>query len=232
MITVLSTTGSTNADLLAAARGGALEGVWLRAERQTSGRGRLGRAWSSPPGNLYASTLVRLRAQDPPAPGLALVAGVSLEEVAAAYAGAAAFMLKWPNDLLAGGAKLAGILLEREGEAVVVGFGVNLAGHPQLDRATTDLATLTGAAPDPHAFCTDLAQAFARWLARWRGEGLEPVRRRWLSRASPSGTALATTGAHGRVEGLFDGLEPDGSLRLRRADGRVEIVRAGDVQLL
>ncbi len=234
MIRVVAATGSTNADLLAAARSGAVEGSWLRALRQTEGRGRAERSWESPPGNLYASTVVRLGPADPPAPGLALVAGVALHEVAAAYVPGTTVRLKWPNDLLAGGAKLAGILLEREDEAVVIGFGVNLAHHPAgLDRAATDLRALSGAAPDPDSFMLNLSAALARWLRRWRGEGLAPVRARWLEGALPPGTALATTGPAGvRHEGLFDGLEPDGALRLRHADGRLEIVRAGDVQLI
>ena len=85
MIRVVASTGSTNADLLAAVRSGAVEGTWLRADQQTGGRGRADRSWVSPPGNLYASTVVRLLPGDPPAPGLALVAGVALQEVAAAY---------------------------------------------------------------------------------------------------------------------------------------------------
>lgn len=233
MIRVVDATGSTNADLLDAARAGASEGEWLRAERQTGGRGRLGRTWASPPGNLYVSGLVRLRPGDPPAPGLALLAGVAVQEVAAAYAPEAAVRLKWPNDLLVGHAKLAGILLEREGEAVVIGVGVNLASHPgNLDRPATDLCHVTGHAPLPDAFLHTLANAFGLWLARWRAEGLDLIRRRWLERAHPIGTPLAISGPAGRVEGLFNGLDGEGALQLRRADGRVDVIRAGDVQLI
>ena len=233
MIEVVASTGSTNADLLAAARSGAPEGLWLRAERQERGRGRLDRPWTSPQGNLYASTIVRLQPADPPAPTLALVAGVAVEEVAGAYAGPGRLTLKWPNDLLAGAAKLAGILLEREGDAVVIGFGVNLISHPDLpDRPATDLAALAGHAPGSQELCQELAATLARWVGRWRGEGLAPVRRRWLERAHPLGSAIGVGAPHARIEGLFDGIEPDGSLRLRLADGRIEIVRAGDVQLL
>ena len=230
-IRTVATTGSTNADLLDAARNGAVEGSWLRAVEQSGGRGRLGRNWASPPGNLYASTIVRPGDSDPPAPTLALVAGVALATVARGWAGehAAALRLKWPNDLLAGGAKLAGILLERVEGAVVIGVGVNLAHHPLLvDRPATSLAALVGTAPDPAAFLDTLADALARWLRTWRGAGLEPVRRAWLAAAHPIGTPLAS-GGH---EGLFDGLAPDGALRLRFADGRVEQVRAGDVLLV
>lgn len=233
MIRVVAATGSTNADLLVAVRSGAVEGSWLRAERQTGGRGRADRLWASPPGNLYASTVVRLRGGDPAAPGLALVAGVALQEVAAAYVAGPQLRLKWPNDLLVGDAKLAGILLEREGDAVVIGFGVNLVRHPvDAGRPATDLAALSGSAPDPDSFMLDLSATLARWLGRWRSDGLAPVRRRWLERAHPVGSAIATTGPLGRIEGLFDGLEPDGALRLRQAHGDVQIVRAGDVHLI
>jgi BirA family biotin operon repressor/biotin-[acetyl-CoA-carboxylase] ligase len=222
-------TASTNDDVTALARAGAPEGMWLRAERQTSGRGRQGRAWHSPPGNLYASTLVRLQPADPRAPTLALVAAVALHEVASALAPDAAIRIKWPNDLLARGAKLAGILLEREGEAVIAGFGVNLAHHPvRLAPAATSLAALGGGAPDPAAFLDLLAAAFARWLGRWRGEGIGPVRAAWLAAAHPAGTALATS----EGEGLFDGLDESGALRLRLADGTPRVIHAGDVFLI
>lgn len=137
--------------------------------------------------------------------------------------------IKWPNDLMADGAKLSGILLERAGEAVVIGIGVNLAYAPEgLGRPAASIAVLAGAAPPPGAFLEMLAEAFARWLARWRREGLAPVRREWLAGAHPVGTALSTAAG----EGLFDGLDEDGGLRLRRADGRVHIIHAGDVFLL
>ena len=229
MIQTVAETGSTNADLLAQAAAGAAEGTWLRAERQNQGRGRLGRAWSSRVGNLYASTIVRPLAGDPPAPSLALVAAVAAEEVASAYAGAGRVQLKWPNDLLVGHAKLAGILLERSNDAVVIGIGVNLAHHPEgLERPTVSLASLGVSPPDPHGFLLDLAQAFARWLQRWRSEGLAPIRARWLQHAHPIGSALSAAGR----EGLFEGLDADGALLLRHADGTIETVRAGDVFLL
>jgi BirA family transcriptional regulator, biotin operon repressor / biotin---[acetyl-CoA-carboxylase] ligase len=226
-IRTIAETGSTNDDVAALARAGAEEGLWLRAERQTGGRGRQGRVWMSPPGNLYASTLVRLRAGDPPAPGLALVAGVALHAAAARIA--PGVRLKWPNDLTAASAKIGGILLEREGEAVVAGFGVNLAHHPDLPgRATTSLAALAGAAPAPDLFLEALAATFGEWVARWRREGLAPVRAAWLAAAHPIGTALSAAGE----EGLFDGLSDEGALRLRLPDGAVRTVHAGDIFLI
>ena len=222
----VSETGSTNDDLAALAAAGAREGLWLRADRQRGGRGRLGRLWRSPPGNLYASTLVRLAPGDPAAPSLALVAAVALHEAVSVHAEVA---IKWPNDLLAGPAKLAGILLEREGDAVVIGFGVNLAHHPEdIERPATSIAALSGRAPDPQLFCRALAESFARWLGRWREDGLGALRSAWLAAAHPLGTPLSTADGEGR----FDGLDESGALRLRLADGTLRLVHAGDVFLL
>ena len=141
--------------------------------------------------------------------------------------------LKWPNDLLVDGAKLSGILLERVDDAVIIGFGVNLCEAPQdLDRAATSMAT-HGPAPDPQLFAETLAESFARWLSRWRGEGLAVVRDRWIARAHPAGTALTARLADGTsVDGLFDGLDASGALLLRLADGSVRVIHAADVFLL
>jgi len=209
------------------ARDGALEGLWLRAERQVHGRGRHGRIWESPPGNLYASTLVRLQAEDPPAPTLALLAAVALHEAVAGYA--PGMRIKWPNDLTADGAKLAGILLERQGDAVIVGFGVNLAHHPDLPgRPVTSVKALAGAAPDAAAFVETLAGIFAAWLRRWRRKGHAPILAAWRDAAHPPGTPLSTP----EGDGLFDGLDESGALRLRLADGVVRIIHAGDIFLI
>lgn len=232
-IRTVAETASTNDDVAALALLGVSEGLWLRAERQTAGRGRQGRAWQSPTGNLFASTLVRVRAGDPPAPTLALVAAVALAEVVEVFAGVQP-TIKWPNDLLLGGAKLSGILLERAGDAVVVGFGVNLAYYPtDIDRVAISLAEATGAAPDPDAFLVALAEAFARWLQRWRGEGLAPVRARWLQGAHAVGSALTARLPNGSdLNGLFDGLEEGGALKLRLADGTTHVIHAADVFLI
>jgi BirA family biotin operon repressor/biotin-[acetyl-CoA-carboxylase] ligase len=223
MVHTVAETGSTNDDVAALAREGAPEGTWLRADRQTGGKGRQGRAWQSPAGNLHASTLVRLRPDDPPAPALALVAAVALHETVQRHAPAA--RIKWPNDLLVDGAKLAGILLERQGDAVILGFGVNLAHHPEgLDRPATSLDP--SVAPGP--FLERLAAALAAWLGRWRTEGLAPVRSAWLAAAHPIGAALTTSDARG----TFDGLDETGALRLRLEDGGLRIIHAGDIFLL
>lgn len=216
--------------MAALARSGASEGLWLRAERQTQGKGRQGRAWASPEGNLYISTLVRVRPGEPSPATLALVAAVALEEAVALFG--VPPMLKWPNDLLVSGAKLSGILLERIDDAVILGFGVNLAHHPtDTDRPATSIAA-HAPAPDPEVFAETLAEIFARWLSRWR-DGIAPIRERWLARAHPIGTALTARLADGTsVDGLFDGLTSDGALSLRLADGSHRAIHAGDVFLL
>ncbi|MEH3039532.1 MAG: biotin--[acetyl-CoA-carboxylase] ligase [Sphingomonas paucimobilis] len=229
-VRVVGETGSTNADLLAAAEAGAAEGIWLRAERQSSGRGRVGRRWSDGAGNLFASTIVRLAPGDPAAPTLTLVAAVALAEAISAVAPGQA-MIKWPNDLLIGGAKLSGILLERGGDtAVVIGFGVNVASHPHLaDRPTTSLAE-QGVDIDPPALLELLRERFALWLDRWRNHELSSVRTAWEVMAHPHGTPLRVRLPDGSDrEGAFGGLDADGALRLVGRDGAVTLVHAGDV---
>jgi BirA family biotin operon repressor/biotin-[acetyl-CoA-carboxylase] ligase len=225
-IRIVERTGSTNADLIA--EPSAVEGDWLVALEQQAGRGRQRRTWVSAPGNFSGSTLVALRPGDPPAQSLSLAAGLALIEAIDAALPGQALMLKWPNDVMLLGKKLAGILLERSGERVAVGFGVNLASAPALpDRQS---AALDGTVA-PHAFAPLLAGSFARLLGLWRAS--EPALRvqAWLARAHPLGTPLSVHSGTGRVSGRFDGLEPDGALRLRRQDGALDIVRAGDVEL-
>jgi BirA family biotin operon repressor/biotin-[acetyl-CoA-carboxylase] ligase len=207
----------------------AVEGDWLIALIQEAGRGRQGRRWVPASGNFYGSTLVRLRADDPPAPTLSLAAGLALIEALDAAVQGQPLMLKWPNDLLMSGKKLAGVLLERSGEHVVIGFGVNLASAPQLpDR---DAASLGGNIV-PQAFAPVLAGGFARLLQLWRQSEPALLAQAWLARAHPLGTPLTVhSGGDESVFGRFEGLEPDGALRLRRSDGSLDIVHAGDVLL-
>ena len=172
-----------------------------------------------------------LRPGDPPAPALALVAGLALIEAIDIVAPSAALSLKWPNDLMLGDAKLAGILLERSGDRVVAGFGVNLAGAPSISgRRITALRPLTEVTPQ--AFAPLLAGKFGQLLGMWRSADPAQFAQAWLARAHPVGTSLEVHSGPGeRVAGTFDGIESDGAMRLRLAEGSVEIVRAGDVNL-
>lgn len=226
-IRIVEQTGSTNADLLADTT--AVEGDWLVARRQSAGRGRQGRAWQSLDGNFAGSTLIVLRDSDPPPATLALAAGLALIEAVDAAAPDRAFQLKWPNDLMLGQAKVGGILLERTGNRVVAGFGVNLAAAPVIaDRPTADI----GGTVEPRAFAPMLAASLARLLAAWRSAEQSAFIEAWQHRAHPVGTPISVHSAPGeQLTGRFDGLASDGALRLRLDDGRIERVHAGDVTL-
>jgi len=240
LIETVATTGSTNADLVARLRAGEAipEGTWLRAETQTGGKGRSGKTWLSPPGNLYTSTVIQLAESDPPAQTLALAIGLAVHEHVIAslmQSDHAAVSLKWPNDVLVRGAKVAGILLERCGDAIVAGIGINLAFAPQIEgRSTTCIAALNfkyDASPD-YAL-TFLAPRVAEQLVRWRHDGLPALISRWSRAAHPVGTPLAVNGGDGGVlHGTFAGLDASGAMLLRLANGATQTIHAGDVSLI
>jgi BirA family transcriptional regulator, biotin operon repressor / biotin---[acetyl-CoA-carboxylase] ligase len=154
---------------------------------------------------------------------LALIEAVDLA------APALPLMLKWPNDLMLGKAKLAGVLLERTGDRIVAGFGVNLASAPALPaRETASLQAKIG----PQAFTPLLAGSFARLLSAWRSSEPEAFARAWLARAHPIGTHLTVHAGPGEeATGAFAGIEPDGALRLYLGSGEERVIRAGDVSL-
>ena len=235
MIEYVTSTGSTNADLIARLAAGERvpEGSWLVADRQTAGRGRQGRAWLDAPGNFMGSTVVHLAPQDPAAAGLSFVTALAVyDTVLERLAGPRELQLKWPNDVLLGGAKFCGLLLERAGDSAVIGVGVNLAGSPELAERTTRSLSDYGPPPDRDAFAAELAAQFDVELGRWRQYGLEPVLNRWKLAAHPVGTPLTVhDAARQPLAGTFDGLEPDGALRLRLEDGSCRVIHAGDVTL-
>lgn len=219
--------------MLARAGEGAPEGLWLRAERQTGGRGRMGRNWESPTGNLHCSTIVRLRAGDPPPATLAFVAAVSIwRAIDVLLPGRS--IIKWPNDVLIDGAKLCGMLLERADDAIIVGIGVNVMAHPDLpDRRTTSLWAQGAVEIDAGALLERVAAEFDAQLHQWRAFGFAPIRTAWLAAAHPPGTLLRVSLPDGGVlEGGFGGLESDGALILALADGSSHAIHAADVFLL
>lgn len=219
-------TGSTNADMLADRE--AVEGDWLVALRQDAGKGRQGRDWVSAEGNFFGSTLVELRLGDPAPQTLSLASGLALIEALDVAAPDQPVMLKWPNDVMLAGTKLAGILLERSGDRVAIGFGVNLKTTPDLaERKAASLAGMIA----PEAFAPLLAGSFARLLGLWR-EHESGLPRAWLARAHPIGTPLTVHVSRDEtVSGRFAGLEPDGALQLKLDNGSIEVIRAGDVDL-
>jgi BirA family biotin operon repressor/biotin-[acetyl-CoA-carboxylase] ligase len=190
----------------------------------------MGREWFDGAGNFMGSTVVHQRFGDPDPSTLALVAGLAVREaVAGRMAPGTEALLKWPNDLMIGEAKLAGVLLERVEDSVLIGIGVNLAIAPKLpDRQTAALE-----APDRDAFAVDLVRQFDLELDRWRSFGLAPIVARWLAAAHPLGTPLAV-GEPGEapLSGQFAGLTEHGALQLRLADGTTRVIQAGEVRLL
>lgn len=221
--------GSTNDAAFARLREGGAP-VWVVAERQTAGRGRRGRAWDSPPGNLYASFAFPATLDDTAFALLPLAAALALAEAVAA-GGAIAPALKWPNDVLVDGRKTAGILLECEGRnprPTVIGFGVNVAHAPA---GATHLAAHDPAVT-PEALFQRLAGTLAAALATL-GEpgGVGRIREQWLARAVGLGQPVTVHFERVTREGRFVGLDPAGRLMLADAAGRISLVAAGDVFL-
>lgn len=235
LIEYLAETGSTNADVSArvAAGGRVDEGTWIVTDRQTAGRGRQGRQWFDGHGNFMGSSFVRRNASDPAASSLALVAALAVAEaVGPLIPPPGTPVLKWPNDILIGQAKLCGILLEGTQTGVIVGIGVNLAKAPVVEGRKTVALSAFGPAPDRNLFAERLAHCFANEIERWRTYGLEPVVRRWLALGHPIGTPLRV-GEPGEepLLGTFAGLDADGALQLRLADGTTRAIHAGEVRL-
>jgi BirA family biotin operon repressor/biotin-[acetyl-CoA-carboxylase] ligase len=228
------TLGSTNAEALALARAGERGPLWITAKTQTAGRGRRGNAWVSAPGNLFATLLLAEPSPQAQAPQLSFVAALSLHDAVGTCAPQLAPQLnvKWPNDLLLGGKKCAGILIEGDtGQnfAVAIGLGVNCASHPpQTAHPATDLAE-AGAELMPNHLLDALAAAMARRLAQWRrGEGFAAIRSDWLKRAAGLGHDIRVRLPEREMAGRFEGLDDAGCLLLKTAAG-VITVAAGEV---
>ncbi len=211
--------------------------LWIVAGQQSKGRGRGGRPWLSPKGNLYATLLLRLSISASIATQLPFVAALAAYDAAAEQLTAAQIpdlRLKWPNDIMLGGAKLAGILIESlsppdgNGLAVIIGFGVNAAVAPPVtDRAAATL----GCSPEGcvRLFET-LANASEIWLNRWNhGSGFADIRETWLSRAHAAGEPISVNLNGSSIRGRFHGLDQRGALQLETAPGVVVTVNAGDI---
>ncbi|MCC5995322.1 MAG: biotin--[acetyl-CoA-carboxylase] ligase [Oceanicaulis sp.] len=225
---------STNEEARRRALAGETGPMWIRARAQSAGRGRRGRAWTSAAGNLYCTGLYRLDASPARAAQLSFAAALAAGDLAAGAIGADLVRLKWPNDLLIGGRKAAGILLESGahpagGLWLAVGVGVNLAHHPDdAERPATDLS-VHGARLDPGDALATLAARFEHWRARWAADGFAPLREAWLSRAHGLGERCTARLDGETVEGVFADLAEDGSLRLDLKDGTRRLISAGDV---
>jgi BirA family biotin operon repressor/biotin-[acetyl-CoA-carboxylase] ligase len=229
---------SSTSDLCRAlAEQGEREGLAVLALRQTQGRGSRGRAWHSPAGNLHLSVLLRPREWARCAGQWALLTGVALRQTVADLAPQrAALRLKWPNDLLLDGRKLAGILIDSSADEagrldwLVVGIGVNLAHAPPLTGRTTAALAELIAPPSPAAVAERLLARLDQWRRIRRREGFAAIRAAWLAHGPRMDEAVTLKLADGLVEGAFAGLGDDGGLRLR-VGGAVRAFSTGDVLL-
>jgi len=231
----LGVVGSTNDLVLERARAGEPEGLVLVAEAQERGRGRHGRSWASPPGNLYTSLLLRPRRPADEIATLSLLCGLAAAEaVAAATAGRVRVRLKWPNDLLVDGAKLGGILPEAEhagdGPAVAVGLGLNVASAPELpDRPTVCLARLHADPPTPEALLAELLARLGAAYDRWSDAGFAPFVAPWLACAHGIGERVGIRLGERCIEGRFLGIDACGRLELECPGGGRQWFDAGEL---
>jgi len=227
---------STNAEARRRADAGEGGPVWIAAAVQTAGRGRRGRSWSTGEGNLAASLLTTTDVPPVEAAQVSFLAALAVADLADTCLGEGAARLKWPNDVMIHGRKAAGVLVESGARPdgrlwLAVGIGVNLARHPvEVERPATSFAEhMASPAPAPSAALEILAAAFERWHGVWAAEGFVPIVAAWTARAYGLGEPCEARLGDRTLTGVAEGLEPDGALRLRTADGAVERITAGDV---
>lgn len=238
-VLLLDQTDSTNAEARRRAEAGETGPLWIAARRQTAGRGRRGRAWESDTGNLFATLLATTRKPPAEAAQVTFLAALAVADLLDRYAPPSLVTIKWPNDVMLAGEKVAGVLVESGahpsgGLWLAVGIGVNLAHAPTgTERPATALGQhLSGevaAPPTVEVAARELAEAFGVWMDRWETLGFEPVLDAWRTRTPGlDGPAVARLG-HETVEGRAEGVAPDGALRLRLGDGSLRMISAGDV---
>ena len=227
---------STNAEARRRAEAGEAGPVWITAERQTAGRGRRGRAWSTETGNLAATLLTTTDAPPAEAAQLSFVAALAAADLADTCLGVGAARLKWPNDVLVSGRKAVGILVESGSRPdgrlwLAIGIGINLAHAPSdVDRPATSFAEhMAGHAPQPLDALEVLATRFEAWRKLWATQGFAPIATGWTARAHGLGEPCEARLPNRTISGVAEGLDPDGALRLRLDDGALERITAGDV---
>ncbi len=233
----VETIGSTNDEAARLAASGAPSGTIVLADRQSKGRGRLGRTWHSAPGNLHASILLRPDCSLQAASELSLLAGVVLTELLAGHGpDDLDLALKWPNDVLIDGAKVAGILLESGGAKggrlthVVIGIGVNVAWSPDdMPYPVTSLAASGFASKPPKDWLFAYASGLANWLDRWQRDGFAVVRDAWRARSYGLGGPIRFRQGQEDVAGRFVDLTEGGALLIEGTDGIRHELTAGDV---
>ena len=229
---------STNDEAMRRAREGHDGGVWIIADEQTGGRGRHGRPWTSPPGNLHASLLLINPVAVAQTPELGFVAGVALASALRdCLGGDDRLKIKWPNDMLHDGAKLAGLMLEgstlADGRfAVVIGIGVNCASHPgDLAYPATSLSQIAGTGIGAAEILARLVNQMNHWLGLYgKGRNFALIRQQWLALAAGLGSMIMVDIGGRKVAGCFNSIDPRGRLILETPDGH-SFIEAGDVFL-
>lgn len=234
----LDSVGSTNDEARMLAEQGAQDGTVVWALRQSAGRGRQGRDWVSPEGNLFVSFVLRPQSSIVQAANLSFVAALAVAEALQDIAGGTLpLSLKWPNDVLLGGKKLSGILLEsRAGQGgtldyLILGIGVNLAHYPkEALYPATSLCEHTGQeAVAPGRMLEALLESFESWYRIWQREGFAPVREAWLDQAHGRGEQVSVRLTNETLQGRFVTIDEDGALDLALDEGGRRRVTAGDV---
>ena len=226
---------STNDEAKRQAEYGAPEGTLIVADEQAAGRGRMGRSFYSPPGNLYMSLIVRPDRSAAELARLSFVAAVALGEAIAETLPQADVSLKWPNDVLLNGRKVSGILLESAHAGggngwLVIGVGVNVASSPpHLGAAAISLAEAGWREPDRDAFLYYFAAQLECWYRRWRQDGFAPIRLAWLARAAYRGETITVRLPKREFMGTFADLDHDGTLIVLAEDGSRQQVGAGEI---
>ncbi len=221
---------STNDEAKRQAANGAGHGTVVWAGEQTAGRGRRGRLWVSPPGNLHCSFLLHPGNTPATAPQLAFVAAVALCDALLELLPAAPFKVKWPNDLLAGGRKIAGMLLEQGSPWIILGVGVDIAHAPDPALYPTTCLRQLGSGAGPFDVLAGFCGHLAPWYERWRQEGFAPIRQAWLARAAGIGGPVTVRLADDtKFDGRFIGLDEEGALLVETSDKKCKAILAGDV---
>lgn len=227
---------STNEEAKRLAEAAVKGPLWLVADTQTKGRGRRGRDWRSPAGNLSVTHFFRPSARTAECAQLSFVAALSVFDLILRSAPGAEVRLKWPNDVLLEGRKIAGILLEAAGNDVrapdwlIIGFGVNLTSHPpDTEFPATSLPAVDIAPPTPREAVTSLATAWCEWYDVWLGQGFLPIREAWLARAAGLGQRIRARLPNGDLTGVFEGIDETGALLLRETPSQLRTIAAGDV---
>jgi BirA family biotin operon repressor/biotin-[acetyl-CoA-carboxylase] ligase len=227
---------STNAEARRRAEAGEPGPVWIAAAVQTAGRGRRGRAWNTASGNLAATLLTVTDLAPAEAAQISFVAALAAADLADTCLGAGAAALKWPNDVLVFGRKAVGILVESGARPdgrlwLAVGVGVNLAHAPQdVERPATAFAEhMASPPPKPLEALEVLATRLEAWRRLWATQGFAPISDAWTVRAQGLGGLCEARLPQRTLSGVAEGLDLDGALRLRLADGSVERITAGDV---